>query len=339
MRQAIILFVISTIMISTNAYADECNEHLNVDFVKGDYIGCYTDDPDRDLIFHGRGFDLKSCPERCSMYIYFAIQDGSQCFCGNSYGTSNKYYKVSDSECSGTEHGPHGGKWRNEIYKVKREESDRRMEGVDEVCKYIMNFVSTSNEIGDILEDLFHNPGTSNIDEIEEAADIITESCTAAIESGNKQLVQCYLYVGLAKTLAPEHLATAWLSMYGNEDEASEACGNVVREVNRQLRGNTLPNVDVVTYDNIDGLRVQDCALLDQSTCELLEDFRVCKWSPQSGCLSVDELSALPFGLQRYRTWMTRTITALGATATAAAAVLASLCKSYDHALPAPAHH
>ena len=50
-------------------------------------------------------------------YKYAGVQNGDQCFCGDTYG---KYTKKPDSECNKTCRGEStqmcGGRWRNAIY-------------------------------------------------------------------------------------------------------------------------------------------------------------------------------------------------------------------------------
>ena len=86
------------------------------------YIGCYTDDPNRDLK-NGpgeslilRNFTSSTCNEKCKGYSYFSLQYGGQCFCGNAYATSYNYQKRPDSECGGVN--AVGGIWRNSVYKT-----------------------------------------------------------------------------------------------------------------------------------------------------------------------------------------------------------------------------
>ena len=93
------------------------------------YIGCYVDDPNRDLK-HGpgesltdfltgesfRNFTSSTCNEKCKGYSYFSLQYGGQCFCGNAYATSYNYQKRPDSECGGVN--GLGGIFRNSVYKT-----------------------------------------------------------------------------------------------------------------------------------------------------------------------------------------------------------------------------
>jgi len=70
-------------------------------------------------------FDLcrSHCEEKGSRYM--AIQDGSQCFCGDTYSTSTEFPKVSDGECSGKNpecsmQNGCGRSWRQAIFKLHR---------------------------------------------------------------------------------------------------------------------------------------------------------------------------------------------------------------------------
>ena len=84
------------------------------------YIGCYTDDHDRDLQEGPmeRGYGQVSCNNACKDYKYFALQDNDWCVCGDAYATETKYVKKPDAEC-----GPNGrgAEWRNSIYHTCQE--------------------------------------------------------------------------------------------------------------------------------------------------------------------------------------------------------------------------
>ena len=63
------------------------------------YIGCYADDRYRDLDERPRlknalqRFTISSCNNECQGYLYFSLQFGGQCFCGDAYNTAPKYKK------------------------------------------------------------------------------------------------------------------------------------------------------------------------------------------------------------------------------------------------------
>ena len=81
------------------------------------YIGCWTDDGNRDLQDGPMqdGYNADSCVVACSAYIYFALQNNGWCVCGDAYGTEPQYVQTEDSECN-----PYGerlgGPWRNAVY-------------------------------------------------------------------------------------------------------------------------------------------------------------------------------------------------------------------------------
>ena len=86
------------------------------------YIGCYADDRYRDLDERPRlknalqRFTISSCNNECQGYLYFSLQFGGQCFCGDAYNTAPKYKKRPDEECGGVN--GDGGFWRNSIYET-----------------------------------------------------------------------------------------------------------------------------------------------------------------------------------------------------------------------------
>ena len=83
------------------------------------YMGCYKDDDHRDLQDRPKlyGFTVDTCAKACEDYLYFALQNGGHCMCGNAYATEAKYAKRPDSECNkGFKRG--GGSWRNAVFEV-----------------------------------------------------------------------------------------------------------------------------------------------------------------------------------------------------------------------------
>uniref|UniRef100_A0A1I8F158 WSC domain-containing protein n=1 Tax=Macrostomum lignano TaxID=282301 RepID=A0A1I8F158_9PLAT len=88
-------------------------------------LGCYTDsDSQRDLPEQHQDFKLVSkhyCLDYCraSGYLYFGMQSGTWCNCGDSYG---RYERVSRGECNqlcpdgATGNETCGGAWLNEIF-------------------------------------------------------------------------------------------------------------------------------------------------------------------------------------------------------------------------------
>jgi len=88
-------------------------------------MGCFIDATDRDLPDLGKGIgglSLEVCAAQCRELKaqYFAVQNGTGCFCGRSYG---RYGKVNDSECKepcqGNSKQMCGGPWRNSVYQLR----------------------------------------------------------------------------------------------------------------------------------------------------------------------------------------------------------------------------
>ena len=84
------------------------------------YVGCFADGK------NGATRDLKAaavvvssivdCQDTCVDFSYFALQNGNQCRCGNTYNTnSNLHFQVADSECYGAVGYSMGGSNRNAI--------------------------------------------------------------------------------------------------------------------------------------------------------------------------------------------------------------------------------
>jgi len=89
------------------------------------YLGCFTDEGTRDLqylLYSGNtGASIEACVAGCASagYTYAGSQDGSQCFCGDTY---NNYGNVADgncnSPCAGNSNEKCGAGWLNSIYFV-----------------------------------------------------------------------------------------------------------------------------------------------------------------------------------------------------------------------------
>lgn len=96
------------------------------------YVGCYKDDSGRDLEVKVGRMGRAECQAACSQFLYFALQYGDECFCGNNYGTAEQYGQVADSDCttgkgSGCPESDTtycGGSWRNAVYQVAPELDD-----------------------------------------------------------------------------------------------------------------------------------------------------------------------------------------------------------------------
>ena len=88
------------------------NKINNWHFIKADgcdaenpsYIGCYKDDDKGDLQFKvgsdQSSYNPSSCNLACQKYKYFALKNfGKECWCGDAYGTEEKYKWLPDGEC------------------------------------------------------------------------------------------------------------------------------------------------------------------------------------------------------------------------------------------------
>lgn len=81
-----------------------------VDIFSKNYLGCYTDTAQRMLPFWaGDNLSHDDCRNRCmdNRFIYFGMQAGFQCFCGNSFGPIvgsltpyNDFVKKPDYTCN-----------------------------------------------------------------------------------------------------------------------------------------------------------------------------------------------------------------------------------------------
>jgi len=90
-------------------------------------LGCFIDDGNR--AFAGGSVRLgknantvSKCEEHCKGKAFMAVQDGDECFCGNSYKKQSPYVKTSDSGCSknsacSVQNGC-GEAWKNTIYEL-----------------------------------------------------------------------------------------------------------------------------------------------------------------------------------------------------------------------------
>lgn len=95
---------------------------------KDGYLGCFKDDPkDEDftgafaLLADGKGArsSPELCEDFCNGYFYFALQNGGDCYCGNSFG---KHGAAPEEDCNRTCVNSTtemcGGTLRNSVYKI-----------------------------------------------------------------------------------------------------------------------------------------------------------------------------------------------------------------------------
>jgi hypothetical protein len=87
------------------------------------FLGCFRDRDGRDLpgaFIERPNMTVGMCTAHCarSGYTYAGIQDGEQCFCGNSYGR----YSASNAcnlGCNGNPSERCGGVWANGVFRVR----------------------------------------------------------------------------------------------------------------------------------------------------------------------------------------------------------------------------
>jgi hypothetical protein len=89
---------------------------------KTDYLGCFADSTSRDLSGPSDSC-VAQTPEQCMAwcagqgYEYAGVQYGSQCFCGDSFGTYGPS-SACTMPCSGNSNETCGGVWANSVYKT-----------------------------------------------------------------------------------------------------------------------------------------------------------------------------------------------------------------------------
>ena len=85
------------------------------------WVGCYRDDANRDLGEGPKdyGYTPETCADACQAYSYFGLQNGGWCNCGNSYGSSDTYPRLSPEECS-LNGGDYylGAAWSNSVFVI-----------------------------------------------------------------------------------------------------------------------------------------------------------------------------------------------------------------------------
>ena len=90
-------------------------------------LGCFNDDGSRDLPnepIATSTMSIESCIAHCAGkgYAYAAVQFGSHCFCGNTYGRQGALPRARCEEvrCSGNPNQWCGGSWSNDVYATSR---------------------------------------------------------------------------------------------------------------------------------------------------------------------------------------------------------------------------
>eukprot|EP01084_Bolivina_argentea_P240285 403716_1 len=91
-----------------------CNQVMDFD-----HLGCWRDKTTKAMeLFIGADYTVTLCFEEClnQKYKYFAVQNGSHCFCDDNYDNSTRYGAATNCGIAGT-----GGIWANDLYHNKYE--------------------------------------------------------------------------------------------------------------------------------------------------------------------------------------------------------------------------
>jgi hypothetical protein len=100
--------------------------------IHGTHLGCYRDQPQRDLNGTMTGSDYMSvdkCIEYCfsNSYQYAGLQYGYLCMCGNSFGAYGRDNESCNIKCRLNNHKTCGGAWKNDIYRIVSYEIDVKL--------------------------------------------------------------------------------------------------------------------------------------------------------------------------------------------------------------------
>jgi len=111
--------------------AMQLSQGQGTQFLDG-YLGCWQDNGNRDFKKDwGNGYGIESCRKKAaqSKLKFFALQNGQQCFGGNTYGKYDP--KGADSECAAKDYRKkedskermlfYGGAWTNAVYYTKEQ--------------------------------------------------------------------------------------------------------------------------------------------------------------------------------------------------------------------------
>ena len=86
------------------------------------WVGCFVDRDRRDLpaAFIDGNMSVGRCVAHCARegFTYAGVQDGNQCFCGNSYGAYGAS-RSCNTPCSANSSERCGGVWANGVYRVR----------------------------------------------------------------------------------------------------------------------------------------------------------------------------------------------------------------------------
>jgi hypothetical protein len=93
---------------------------LPATWTSSSYLGCYVDQPSRDLPFlalTSSSMTVEVCLNACFGYQYIGLQDGNQCFCGNTYGSYGVTASMNcNTPCAGNTTEICGSSYTNSVY-------------------------------------------------------------------------------------------------------------------------------------------------------------------------------------------------------------------------------
>lgn len=91
---------------------------------QANYIGCFVDSSNRDLpIVLSEYFSTQaSCNSLAAAgnYLYFGLQNGGECWAGNSYGSQGSSASGCTTVCYANTAQVCGGPWSNSVFSVAR---------------------------------------------------------------------------------------------------------------------------------------------------------------------------------------------------------------------------
>ena len=108
------------------------------------YLGCFADTSNRALphgpLPGGASYTVTSCSSACDEYQLFSLQNGGQCFCGDSENDAKQYGTSSGCSADRT-----GGIWANDLFR------HRTANGCVNEYERSLEDVGTSLSAGDML--------------------------------------------------------------------------------------------------------------------------------------------------------------------------------------------
>lgn len=175
------------------------------------FKGCYKDESNRDMK-EGVFVDYNTheyCANRClgKGYKFFGVQNGQDCWCGNSYGKHGRvpYYECAEVPCTGNAKEHCGGSLRNAVFATQASDSVSKLEE-------LINEVDEIDDENDQLEDEFEQLQNNLEEEVKNLKSMIT-----VMESQMKELTYDHCPLGMENNFIADSQITAsshWDSTY-----------------------------------------------------------------------------------------------------------------------------